>query len=33
MGIIVHSVVIELGMGKSQNVCTIRALVTTICFH
>jgi solute carrier family 39 (zinc transporter), member 1/2/3 len=33
MGIIVHSMVIELGMGPSQNVCTIRPLVTAICFH
>ncbi|AQK50022.1 fe(2+) transport protein 1 [Zea mays] len=33
MGIIVHSVVIGLGMGASQNVCTIRPLVTAMCFH
>ncbi|NP_001152110.1 zinc transporter 10 precursor [Zea mays] len=33
MGIVVHSVVIGLGMGASQNVCTIRPLVTAMCFH
>ncbi|XP_066386525.1 fe(2+) transport protein 1-like [Miscanthus floridulus] len=33
MGIIVHSVVIGLGMGASQNVCTIRPLVAAMCFH
>ncbi|KAJ3674462.1 hypothetical protein LUZ60_005078 [Juncus effusus] len=33
MGIVVHSVVIGLGMGASQNVCTIRPLVAALCFH
>uniref|UniRef100_A0A453QP94 Fe(2+) transport protein 1 n=3 Tax=Aegilops tauschii TaxID=37682 RepID=A0A453QP94_AEGTS len=33
MGIVVHSVVIGLGMGASQSVCTIRPLVAAICFH
>ncbi|CAN6287304.1 unnamed protein product [Urochloa humidicola] len=33
MGIIVHSVVIGLGMGASQSVCTIRPLVEAMCFH
>uniref|UniRef100_A0A0D9ZBA9 Fe(2+) transport protein 1 n=1 Tax=Oryza glumipatula TaxID=40148 RepID=A0A0D9ZBA9_9ORYZ len=33
MGIVVHSVVIGLGMGASQNVCTIRPLVAAMCFH
>ncbi|CAN6317344.1 unnamed protein product [Urochloa humidicola] len=33
MGIVVHSVVIGLGMGASQNVCTIRPLVAAVCFH
>lgn len=33
MGIIVHSVVIGLSMGASQNPCTIRPLVAALCFH
>ncbi|XP_040378762.1 fe(2+) transport protein 1-like [Oryza brachyantha] len=33
MGIVVHSVVIGLGMGASQNACTIRPLVAAMCFH
>ncbi|KAL6894510.1 hypothetical protein ACP4OV_008608 [Aristida adscensionis] len=33
MGIVVHSVVIGLGMGVSQIVCTIRPLVAALCFH
>nr|AAP92124.1 iron transporter Fe3 [Oryza sativa Japonica Group] len=33
IGIVVHSVVIGLGMGASQNVCTIRPLVAAMCFH
>ncbi|XP_078437447.1 fe(2+) transport protein 1-like [Wolffia australiana] len=33
MGIIVHSVVIGLSMGASQSPCTIKPLVTAICFH
>ncbi|XP_010673172.1 zinc transporter 7 [Beta vulgaris subsp. vulgaris] len=32
-GIVVHSVVIGLSMGSSDNVCTIRPLITAICFH
>ncbi|WVZ60033.1 hypothetical protein U9M48_010105 [Paspalum notatum var. saurae] len=33
LGIVVHSVVIGLGMGASQNVCTIRPLLAALCFH
>ncbi|CAL9757633.1 unnamed protein product [Musa acuminata subsp. burmannicoides] len=33
MGIIVHSVVIGISMGASQNPCTIRPLVAALCFH
>ncbi|XP_038691378.1 fe(2+) transport protein 1-like [Tripterygium wilfordii] len=33
MGIVVHSVVIGLSMGASDNPCTIRPLVIAICFH
>ncbi|KAJ4804333.1 zinc transporter [Rhynchospora pubera] len=33
LGIVVHSVVIGLGMGASQNVCMIRPLVAALCFH
>ncbi|XVF43323.1 hypothetical protein PTKIN_Ptkin02bG0031500 [Pterospermum kingtungense] len=33
MGIIVHSVVIGLAMGASDNKCTIRPLIAAICFH
>lgn len=33
MGIIVHSVVIGLAIGASDNPCTIRPLVAAICFH
>ncbi|GJM96121.1 hypothetical protein PR202_ga12932 [Eleusine coracana subsp. coracana] len=33
LGIVVHSVVIGLGMGASQNVCTIRPLVAALSFH
>lgn len=33
MGIIVHSVVIGLAMGASDNMCTIRPLIAAICFH
>ncbi|KAL6187861.1 hypothetical protein ACLB2K_039256 [Fragaria x ananassa] len=32
-GIVVHSVVIGLSMGSSQNPCTIRPLIAAICFH
>nr|ACU22900.1 unknown [Glycine max] len=33
LGIIVHSVVIGLGMGASNNTCTIRGLIAAMCFH
>ncbi|KAK9075821.1 hypothetical protein SSX86_004150 [Deinandra increscens subsp. villosa] len=33
LGIVVHSVVIGLSMGASDNVCTIRPLVAALCFH
>ncbi|XP_010554257.1 PREDICTED: zinc transporter 7 [Tarenaya hassleriana] len=33
LGIVVHSVVIGLAMGASENHCTIRSLVAAICFH
>ncbi|TMW89423.1 hypothetical protein EJD97_017201 [Solanum chilense] len=33
LGIIVHSIVIGLSMGASDNPCTIRPLVAAICFH
>ncbi|KAM3295010.1 hypothetical protein ACQJBY_037707 [Aegilops geniculata] len=33
IGIVVHSVVIGLGMGASQSVCTLRPLVAAMCFH
>ncbi|KAK6946301.1 Zinc/iron permease [Dillenia turbinata] len=33
MGIVVHSVVIGLSMGASNNQCTIRPLVAALCFH
>ncbi|GAB2301175.1 ) transport protein [Dionaea muscipula] len=33
LGIVVHSVVIGLSMGASDNYCTIRPLVIAICFH
>ncbi|XP_073005365.1 fe(2+) transport protein 1-like [Typha latifolia] len=33
MGIVVHSVVIGLSMGASQNPCTIRPLIAALCFH
>ncbi|XP_058071302.1 fe(2+) transport protein 1-like [Magnolia sinica] len=33
LGIVVHSVVIGLSMGASQNPCTIRPLVAALCFH
>ncbi|XP_073107394.1 fe(2+) transport protein 1-like [Elaeis guineensis] len=32
-GIVVHSVVIGLSMGASENPCTIRPLVAALCFH
>ncbi|CAA0823833.1 Zinc transporter 7 [Striga hermonthica] len=33
LGIVVHSVVIGLSMGASDNPCTIKPLVAAICFH
>ncbi|TKY58970.1 zinc transporter 10 [Spatholobus suberectus] len=33
LGIVVHSVVIGLGMGASNNTCTIRGLIAALCFH
>ncbi|KAJ7953989.1 fe(2+) transport protein 1-like [Quillaja saponaria] len=32
-GIVVHSVVIGLAMGASDNPCTIRTLIAALCFH
>ncbi|KAJ7969285.1 Fe(2+) transport protein 1-like [Quillaja saponaria] len=33
LGIIVHSVVIGLSLGASNNTCTIRGLIAALCFH
>ncbi|ESQ32944.1 hypothetical protein EUTSA_v10005271mg [Eutrema salsugineum] len=33
LGIVVHSVVIGLAMGASNNQCTIRSLIAALCFH
>ncbi|CAK7353340.1 unnamed protein product [Dovyalis caffra] len=33
IGIVVHSVVIGLSMGASDNPCTIRPLIAALCFH
>ncbi|KAK4755529.1 hypothetical protein SAY87_009286 [Trapa incisa] len=33
LGIVVHSVVIGLSLGASNNVCTIKGLVAALCFH
>ncbi|XP_059643660.1 probable zinc transporter 10 [Cornus florida] len=33
LGIVVHSVVIGLSMGASNNTCTIKPLVAALCFH
>ncbi|XP_031379774.1 fe(2+) transport protein 1-like [Punica granatum] len=33
LGIVVHSVVIGLSMGASDNACTIKSLVAALCFH
>ncbi|KAF8407656.1 hypothetical protein HHK36_006789 [Tetracentron sinense] len=33
LGIVVHSVVIGLSLGASENPCTIRPLVAALCFH
>ncbi|CAL0318153.1 unnamed protein product [Lupinus luteus] len=32
-GIVVHSVVIGLSLGASQNPCTIKPLLAALCFH
>ncbi|GKA52409.1 Fe(2+) transport protein 1-like protein [Tanacetum coccineum] len=32
-GIVVHSIVIGLSMGASDNICTIIPLVAALCFH
>ncbi|XP_008439828.2 fe(2+) transport protein 1-like [Cucumis melo] len=32
-GILVHSVVIGLSLGASENPCTIRPLIAALCFH
>ncbi|CAI9783528.1 unnamed protein product [Fraxinus pennsylvanica] len=32
-GIIVHSIVIGLSLGASNNICTIKGLVAALCFH
>ncbi|XWS69566.1 hypothetical protein CRYUN_Cryun04dG0190000 [Craigia yunnanensis] len=33
LGIIVHSVVIGLAIGDSDNPCTMKQLIAAICFH
>lgn len=33
VGIVVHSVVIGLSLGASDNPCTIRPLIAALCFH
>ncbi|RVW34652.1 putative zinc transporter 10 [Vitis vinifera] len=33
LGIVVHSIVIGLSMGASNNTCTIKPLVAALCFH
>jgi len=33
LGIVVHSVVIGLSLGASENHCTIRPLIAALCFH
>ncbi|CAN4081882.1 unnamed protein product [Withania somnifera] len=33
LGIIVHSIVIGLSLGASNNTCTIKGLVAALCFH
>ncbi|KAK1557764.1 hypothetical protein Q3G72_031454 [Acer saccharum] len=33
LGIIVHSVVIGLSMGASNNTCSIKGLIAALCFH
>ncbi|XP_058757210.1 probable zinc transporter 10 [Vicia villosa] len=33
LGIVVHSIVIGLAMGSSNNTCSIKGLVAALCFH
>ncbi|CAH2037901.1 unnamed protein product [Thlaspi arvense] len=33
LGIVVHSVVIGLALGASDNKCTIKSLIAALCFH
>ena len=33
LGIVVHSVVIGLSLGASNNTCTIKGLVAALCLH
>lgn len=33
MGIVVHSIVIGLSMGASNNTCSIKGLIAALCFH
>ena len=33
MGIVVHSVVIGLSLGATNDTCTIKGLVAALCFH
>ncbi|CAI8583100.1 unnamed protein product [Vicia faba] len=33
LGIVVHSVVIGLSLGASENPCTIKPLIAALCFH
>lgn len=33
LGIIVHSIVIGLSLGASNNTCSIRGLIAALCFH
>ncbi|GJU51765.1 probable zinc transporter 10 [Tanacetum coccineum] len=33
LGIVVHSIVIGLGVGASNDVCTIKPLIAALCFH
>ncbi|KAI3837413.1 hypothetical protein MKW92_002560 [Papaver armeniacum] len=32
-GIVVHSVVIGISLGSSNNICNMKPLVATLCFH
>ena len=33
LGIVVHSVVIGLSLGASNNTCSIKGLIAALCFH